>query len=97
MSNIYESLAKELVEVDRQTNGVSQLTEHAMASRLLCLYLGWDWYRRKIAFQDDPDEWMHNLRGDDSQFGRIIYSSRVNRLGDAIFTLLKAGAKGLGP
>ena len=81
--------------MDRQTNGVRQLTEHAMASRLLCLYLGWDWYQRKIAFRDDPDEWMHNLRGDNSRFGRIMYNSRVNRLGDAVFTLLKANVKGL--
>src|ERR1039458_7871184 len=95
MANIFESLAKELAEVERQTKGVRQLTEHAMASRLLCLYLGWDWYQRHIAFQDVPDEWMHNLRGDRSRTGRVLYNSRVNRLGDAVFTLLKARAKGL--
>ncbi len=95
MSNVFQSIAGELPELERRTGGVRQLMEHAVASRLLCLFLGWDWYEQKIAFRDDPDEWMHNLRGDKSPTGRIVYNNRVNRLGDAIYTLLWTKTKGL--
>lgn len=81
MPNVFRLIAGELAELERRTGGVRQLMEHAVASRLLCLFLGWDWYEQKIAFQDDPDEWMHNLRGDKTPMGRIVYSNRVNRLG----------------
>src|SRR5207244_5450332 len=62
--NTYISLAQELPEVRQQMNGVRQLIEHAMAARLLTLFFGYDWYQQKIAFRDDPDEWMHNQKGD---------------------------------
>jgi hypothetical protein len=93
VGNIFAKLAKELSEVRRQTNGVRQLTEHAMASRLLALFFGWDWYQHKISFREDPDEWTHNLKGDTS-INRVIYHKRVVQLGDAVFTLLKRESKG---
>ena len=94
MGNIFEMLAKELPEVERQTKGIRQLTEHAMTSRLLCLFFGWDWYASKIAFvENDPDEWMHNLKGE-KNLNRALYARRVIGLGDAIFTLLKGKFKG---
>jgi hypothetical protein len=91
--NIYISLAKELPEVRQQMNGIRQLTAHAMAARLLTLFFGYDWYQHKIAFRDDPDEWMHNQKGDTST-NRILYDRRVTQLGDCIFTLLKGQFKG---
>ena len=89
MSNIFETLARELPEVEKQTKGIRQMSEHAMCARLLCLCFGWDWYQQRIAFQDDPDEWMQNLKHDPDPLRRIIYDSRVIRLGDAAYTLLK--------
>jgi hypothetical protein len=91
--NIFISLAQELPQVRQQTNGIKQLTAHAMAARLLTLFFGYHWYEQKIAFRDDPDEWMHNQEGDTST-NRILYSRRVIQLGDCIFTLLKGQFKG---
>jgi hypothetical protein len=53
------------------------MTEHAMCARLLCLCFGWDWYQQRIAFQDDPDEWMQNLKHDADPLRRIIHDSLV--------------------
>src|SRR5260370_36876338 len=92
MANVFLSLAREIADVERQTNGIRQLTEHGMASRLLALYLGRNWYEAKVAFCDDPDEWMHN-RSRDEGIGRIIYFSRVIRPADAIFALLNGRVK----
>jgi hypothetical protein len=86
-------LAKELPEVRQQTNGIRQLTAHAMAARLLTLFFGYHWYQQKIAFRDDPDEWMHNQKGDTGTH-RILYGRQVTQLGDCIFTLLKGQFKG---
>ena len=93
MGNIFEKLASEITDVEKQTKGIRQLAEHGMCARLLCLYFGWDWYERKVAFRDDPDGWMHNLK-DDPGLGRVVYNSRVVRLADAIFTLLNGRFKG---
>ncbi|MGA8621709.1 MAG: hypothetical protein WB660_24700 [Candidatus Sulfotelmatobacter sp.] len=38
MGNIYKTLANELADFEHETKAVRQLTEHAMASRLLCLF-----------------------------------------------------------
>jgi hypothetical protein len=93
MENIYVSLVKELPELERHCKGEKPLIEHAVASRLLCLCFGWEWYERTIAFQDNADEWMHNLKGDTSE-NRVLYTRRVIQLGDAVFTLLKTNFKG---
>jgi hypothetical protein len=91
--NIFRSLVQELPEVRQQTHGIRQLTECAMAARLLALFFGYDWYQQKVAFRDDPDEWMHNRKGDTST-NRILNHRRVIQLGDCIFTLLKGQFKG---
>jgi len=93
MANIFKTLAQELPEVREQTKNIRQLTAHAMASRLLTLFFGYDWYSQKVAFRDDPDEWMHNRKGDGGT-GRILYDRRVTQLCDCIFTLLKGQFKG---
>jgi hypothetical protein len=95
-------LMRELILVEQKTGGIRHLVEHGMASRLIYLFLGWDWYQRKIAFQSSPDEWM--LNGDweylknsaksENDVRRIIYAHRVIRLGDAIYTLIKGKVKG---
>jgi hypothetical protein len=93
MENTYFRLLRELPEIERQCKGEAQLIEHAMCSRLLALFFGWDWYQGKIAFRDDADEWMHNQKAD-TGLNRILYHKRVVQLGDAIFTLLWADFKG---
>ena len=101
MSDFLKFLMEELILVEEKTGGVRQLVEHGMASRLICLFLGWDWYWRKIAFQSKPDEWMLNGNQEwlnstkiENDARRIVYNHRVVRLGDALYTLIKGDVKG---
>jgi hypothetical protein len=74
-----------------------------MASRLLVLVFGNDWYGQRVKFRaDNPDEWM--LNGDDvwlsanpvpNDVRRSVHACRVVRLADALFTLIHGRAEGL--
>jgi hypothetical protein len=102
VSNLLQLLCEELTRVEAHTKGVPQLVEHGMASRLLALIFGNDWYDRRIRFRsEDPDEWM--LNGSDSWLAanpiendvrRIVHTHRVVRLADALFTLISRGVQG---
>jgi hypothetical protein len=101
MSDPIKFLMEELILVEQKTGGITQLVEHGMASRLIYLIFGWDWYQRKIAFQSEPDEWMLNGNQEwlnttktDNDVRRIVYTHRVIRLGDALYTLIKGKMKG---
>jgi len=48
VENIFKSLAKQLADVEREANGVRQLIAHAMASRLLLVVFGRNWYERNV-------------------------------------------------
>jgi hypothetical protein len=103
MGNLLQFLCDELTRVEAQTQGIPQLIEHGMASRLLALIFGYEWYSRRIKFcSEDPDEWMQN--GDDGWLAanpiendvrRIVHAHRVIRLADALFTLFSSRVEGL--
>lgn len=96
MENLATFLCSELTLVEAQTKGIPELVEHGMASRLLALVFGNDWYNQRIHFRsEDPDEWM--LNGSDQWLAanpvqndvrRIVHTHRVIRLANALFTLL---------
>jgi hypothetical protein len=100
MADWVEFLCEELTRVEEQTNGIPQLVEHGMASRLLCLIFGYEWYEQRIKLRSEaPDEWM--LNGSDAWLAanpvsddarRIVHTHRVIRLANALFTL--ANVKG---
>jgi len=60
MGNAIEALLQALDYVENRTGGDPQLAEHGIAAHLIALVFGWDWYRQRIAFRSDPDEWMLN-------------------------------------
>jgi hypothetical protein len=103
MNNTIQLLCEELTRVEAQTKGIHQLVEHGMASRLLCLVFGYDWYNHRVNFRsEDPDEWM--LNGNDAWLAaypiendvrRVVHAHRVIRLADAFFTLISSGVKGV--
>jgi hypothetical protein len=104
LKNLIEFLCEELTRVEAQTSGIPQLVEHGMASRLLCLVFGYDWYNQRIKFRsENPDEWI--LNGNDAWLAanpvendvrRIVHTQRVIRLADALFTLISGPVEGFG-
>jgi hypothetical protein len=102
MANLIEFLCEELDRVEVQAKEIPQLVEHGMASRLLALVFGYDWYERRIKFRaEHPDDWMLNgsdawltANPMDNDVRRIAHAHRVIRLADAVFTLISGRAKG---
>jgi len=100
MADWIDFLCGELIRVEKQAKGIPQLVEYGMASRLLCLIFGYEWYEQRIKFRsEDPDEWM--LNGADAWLAahpvendvrRIVHTHRVIRLAIALFTV--AGVEG---
>jgi hypothetical protein len=86
-------MLEQIPDVERRANGDRAMCEFTFAAALLELSYGTDWYQQNIKLRAKPDEWMHNLQGDQSE-GRILYHHRVVRLGNAVFTLLQAKTKG---
>jgi hypothetical protein len=93
ITNPFKEMLEQIPDVERRANGDRAMCEFTFAAALLELSYGTDWYQRKIKLRAKPDEWMHNLQGDQSE-GRILYHHRVVRLGNAVFTLLQAKTKG---
>jgi hypothetical protein len=91
--NIFQNLTDELHNIESRANGDEELAKLIVAGTFLEICFGTEWFNRKIELRDEPDEWMHNLKGD-TGIGQVVYAHRVIRLADAIFTLLNAGAKG---
>ncbi len=102
MGEVLDILMRELPLVEAKAAGRRVILEQGMAARLIFLVLGRDWYQKRVMFRPDPDDWM--LNGNDAwlettaipdDVRRIVYTHRVVRLADALYTLITGQAKGL--
>jgi hypothetical protein len=82
---------------ETQSGGHRQLLNHIIANHFLRLILGHEWHSEYCGASENPDPWMMN--GSDEWLAENpiyndvrpqIHASRVIRLSDAIFTLLRS-------
>jgi hypothetical protein len=103
--NFFLSLLNVLEHAEARTSGDSQIIQFIVANHFLLGVLGTEWHSKHIALSATPDPWM--LNATDAWYDanqphetarRSVFSHRVVRLADAIFTLLKhevAGSESL--